>query len=137
MKKNTLIALFILVVTAILPSCGGGSSNNSPAATVNKAFDYIAAKDFKGAASLYVSGENKPLTEEESQKLQGMLAMASKQYEENGGIKEISILEEKISEDGNTAVVKQKIVYKDGTEDTNDTDLVKVDGKWYFSLKMN
>lgn len=137
MKKNTLIALFIMMVAAILPSCGGGSSNNSPAATVNKAFDYIAAKDFKGAASLYVSGENKPLTEEESQKLQGMLAMASKQYEENGGIKEISILEEKISEDGNTAVVKQKIVYKDGTEDTNDTDLVKVDGKWYFSLKMN
>ena len=57
-----------------------------------------------------------------------------KEYEKKGGIKDIEILSETISEDGNTAVVKTKTTFGNGETEEGDQKMVKKDGKWLMSL---
>jgi hypothetical protein len=55
--------------------------------------------------------------------------------EEKKGLKDVQILEETISEDGNQANLKVKFVYGDGTEEESTQDMVKQDGKWKMVFK--
>ena len=138
MKKMIAMTGFLFLVILLINSCGGPLSKSaSPSDVVKKAYDLMASKDYKAVAELYVSEEGKPLTTDESKKMEGLLGMASSKNEEKGGIKEVQIIEESISEDGNKAEVKSKIIFNNGTEDTDHAKLVKVDGKWYFVLSLN
>ena len=51
-----------------------------------------------------------------------------------GGVTDIEVLSEEISEDGNSAVVKMKITYGNGESEEDETKLVLVDGKWLLSM---
>ena len=50
-------------------------------------------------------------------------------------MKSFDILEETISENGETAIVKIKCIYGDDSEDTETNQYVKEDGVWKFKLK--
>lgn len=63
-----------------------------------------------------------------------MKEKGGKSMKEKEGIKSYEILSEEIAEDGNSAVVKVKIVYGNGTEDEQKIKLVKdKDGEWKLS----
>jgi len=59
---------------------------------------------------------------------------AESSTEAKGGLKSFEIMEENISEDGLTAAVSVKLVYGNGTEDSDKLNFVKEDGKWKLSM---
>ena len=60
---------------------------------------------------------------------------ASKEFEKKDGLKSYETLSEEISEDGNTAKVKMKFIYGNGTEDTDNIKLRKDDdGNWKIDM---
>ncbi|MCF8298376.1 MAG: DUF4878 domain-containing protein [Saprospiraceae bacterium] len=134
MKKHYLLFVAIALVSFGLFSCGGSSS--SPGDIVKKSFKYLESKDYAKVAGMYATKKGEVLSDEEQKKVEGMLGMAAQENEKKGGIKEIIIVEENISEDGETAKVEFTIAYKDESESTENADLIKIDGKWYMIIKM-
>ena len=61
---------------------------------------------------------------------------AAPQFEEKGGIVKVEALNETISEDGKSAEVELKLTYGDGTEETENVDMVCNEaGEWKASIK--
>ncbi len=123
-----------LVVAAgwVMASCGGGTGS-TPESVVDKAYSCIQDKDYAGYLELIDYKEKDGKTPEEIRKeaLPMMEAKAQTLIQKKGGIKSWEILETKISEDGNSAKVKAKLVYENGDEDDNNVKLVKKeDGTW-------
>lgn len=63
-----------------------------------------------------------------------LMKKGAKNIERKGGIKNIEILSEEIASDGNTAVVKLKLTYGNGKEETEEQKMVKTDGKWLMDV---
>ena len=53
-----------------------------------------------------------------------------KKLKEKDGLKEMQVLEETFSEDGNKATLKVKFIYGDGTEEESTQEMVKQKGQW-------
>ena len=53
-----------------------------------------------------------------------------KKLKEKEGLKDMQVLEETFSEDGNKATLKVKFIYGDGTEEESTQEMVKQKGKW-------
>lgn len=49
-------------------------------------------------------------------------------------VKSFEVVEEIISEDGNSATVKIKTIYNDDSENVSTDKLFKQDGKWYLDI---
>lgn len=114
-----------------LQSCGGGGIlNNTPGATVKKAFNLMAEKNYEKVIQMYTKKDGTAFTEEENGKLVGLMNMASAEITKKEGIKSVDIIEEKIAEDGKTATVKWKITYGNGETDDSDGELIKVGNDW-------
>jgi hypothetical protein len=60
--------------------------------------------------------------------------MAGNELEKKQGLKDVQILEEKISTDGKTATVKYKMQYNNGKEDNQEATLNKVNGNWLIII---
>jgi hypothetical protein len=130
-KLSLLLGAITLVLILGLQSCGGGgATGNSPGATVKKAFNLLADKKFDKAAEMYTKKDGTAFTEEEKGKMLGLMSMASAKLTEKKGLKSLEIVEEKIAEDGKTANVKWKITYGNDETDTDNGNLMKVDGDW-------
>lgn len=135
MKNSTIYTVLLtLIITIGLFSCGSG---NSPSSTVLKSFDLMKSKDYEKIAAMYVNKDGEKLSEEEAKKIEGLIGMGAKEHEKEGGIDNVTIDEETISEDGKEATVDFTIHYKNGETDKDDADLINVDGKWYMVLNMN
>ena len=133
MKKT---AIFTVILTLLFSmnfiSCG--SDSEKPSKVVLKSFELMKNKEYDKVAALYISGDNKMLSEDEAKKLEGMIGMGAKEYEKEGGIDKIVIDKETINEDGTKASVDFTIHFKNGKTDETDADLVKVEGKWYMKI---
>ncbi len=131
MKKLTVLLSTIALVFLIgTQSCGGGALGNSPSAIVKKSINLIAEKKYEKVVALYAKKDGTDLTEEEKGKMIGLLSMANAELIKKEGVKSLDIIEEKLSEDGNTAEVKWKITYGNGKTEDNDGKLVKVGNDW-------
>ncbi|MDR2064978.1 MAG: DUF4878 domain-containing protein [Prevotellaceae bacterium] len=123
-----LLKSLVLVVAAglMITACGGAST---PSDVVKKMNEATLNFDFKEAAK-YVAKEH---VESYNKLAEQFAAPEAKDYIE--GIKamvkdaKFEILEEKIAEDGNTAVVKVKSSGM-GQEKEEEVNLVKEDGQW-------
>lgn len=130
MKKSVFGILALVVMTVCFWSCGGG---NTPSKVVEKSIEYVKAKNYEAYVDLIQIEEKKGKSVEEQKEqllalLQGKLDQT---LEKQQGIASCEILSEEIAEDGNTAVVKAKITYGDGTTDDQKFKLVKnADGDW-------
>jgi hypothetical protein len=128
MKKFSVLLSVLFVGTILfMASCGGGG--NTPGDVVKDFYKAIEKENYDAAMDLMDFGD-KEITDEDKAKFKGMLAMGSESLKQNEGIKSIEILEENISEDGNSADLKMKITYGNDKEEENEGKLVKVDGKW-------
>ncbi|RGM45247.1 MULTISPECIES: DUF4878 domain-containing protein [Bacteroides] len=134
MKK---VLYFSLVLTVMLAMVSCSSSTNSPGAAMKEYSKYLQ----KGDYVKFVDGlafDDKQTPEQIKEQKEGLASMIKekgmKEYEKKGGIKDIEILSETISEDGNTAVVKTKTTFGNGETEEGDQKMVKKDGKWLMSL---
>lgn len=133
MKKLTLLLTALVAVIAFgFYSCGGGGGGNSPSNVVVKGMKLMTSGNYDDAVKLYAKKDGTLLTEEETAKVKGMMPMAVKELNKKAEFKDIEAIQEDISEDGNTAKVKYKIFYKDGSEKTDDVKLIRIDGNWYM-----
>ena len=130
MKKSVFGIIALVVMSVCFWSCGGG---NTPSKVVEKSIEYVKAKNYEAYVDLIQIEEKKGKSVEEQKEqllalLQGKLGPT---LDKNQGIASCEILSEEIAEDGNTAVVKAKITYGDGTTDDQKFKLVKnADGDW-------
>ena len=132
MKNFKFYSSFLIVaVIFCFSSC---SSTSAPGDTVIKAYDLMMNNQAEKAVALYVSGEGKKLSDDESKKMEGLVGMANDQWNKKDGLKNVEITEEKIDEDGNTAKVNFVVNYKNGDSEKDDADLIKIDGKWFIKL---
>lgn len=124
---TVLISLIILVG---IFSCGQSANSNSPGKAVSSLFDSMKDKDFKKAAKMYVTKEGNKLSQEEQEKVEGLLAWASSEHDKKDGIDKITIDSEEISEDGNEATVHYTIYFNNGDTSDDKVSVNKIDGDW-------
>lgn len=122
--KHLLTAL-LLVCSFTLVGCGGSAGPGDTIVELNHALEAGDAETVKkivpGMAGMV--GDDK---------LKGMMTEASAEAKKKGGIKSIEILKEEIN--GDTATVEHKLVWGNGDEDQETTELSKVDGQWIVSM---
>lgn len=133
--KKLFFALFSALALFVFVGCS--SSPKTPGDTVLSYVDMISSGDYDKLMDQMYVDEN-ATAEQVAEFKTGFKAMAqdklSKKLEEKGGIKEAVIEKEEISEDGMTAEVSVKIVYNDGTEETDNWDLKKSGDDWKWSM---
>ncbi len=118
------ISLILLVVVTMV-SCFGGSA----AATVKDFYGKIEAGKLESAMELL---SNSTRSQVSADKMKQSLQQGTRQIDAKGGIKKIEVTEEK--EIGETASVTVKITFGDGSEEINQSSLIKEDGKWRIQL---
>ena len=134
MKKIFSILLLFTVVSLAFTSC----TQDSPGAACKAYLEKMKSGDYKGCAEGFAFEDTKSPEENEQMTamIEGLLKdKADKAIKEKGGIKDIQIVEETMGEDGNTATVKVKFVYGDGTEKEDTQDMVKQNGVWKMKFK--
>lgn len=123
------VALFALVVWA----CG---TANTPSAVAEKSIECLKTGDYEGYADL-VYYKDAAKAQEQKEALTAMLKeKMSKVVEKQGGIKSYSVVEEKIADDGKTAVVRLNMEYENGKTDTAEVHLLTDEnGKWKINAE--
>ena len=132
--KTFKLLFSIALITAIfaLISCGeGGLGSNSPGDVVKTAMWNMADENYDAAVAVYVNKNGEELSKEEQEKIKALLPQVKEEIDKKGGLKEVVILEETISEDGTTATVKGQTIYGNGEkEEGSDSKLINVNGEW-------
>ena len=130
--KKLFISMFVAVVAFTLWSCGPA---NTPSAVAEEACKCVQNADYEGYVELMDLKETKKQESEKEQFVAMLREKGTKTMEKKQGIKSYKVESEEISEDGKSAIVKMKVVYGDGSEDTNKIKLVKNDkGEWKISF---
>lgn len=132
MKKNLFYVIAIVLVSSLMVSCGGGggAAGDSPSKAVEKLFDNLKSKNYDKAVNAFYLEEDTKLSDPEIQKIKALLMAANEEYEKKGGIKNIEIVEENVSEDGTSGKVKFKVIYGNGDDDSESYNVKKIDGNW-------
>lgn len=130
--KKLFISMFVAVVAFTLWSCGPA---NTPSAVAEEACKCVQNADYEGYVELMDLKETKNQESEKEQFVAMLREKGTKTMEKKQGIKSYNVESEEISEDGKSATVNMKVVYGDGSEDTNKIKLVKNDkGEWKISF---
>lgn len=130
--KKLFISMFVAVVAFTLWSCGPA---NTPSAVAEEACKCVQNADYEGYVELMDLKETKNQESEKQQFVAMLREKGTKTMEKKQGIKSYKVESEEISEDGKSATVNMKVVYGDGSEDTNKIKLVKNDkGEWKISF---
>ena len=130
--KKLFISMFVAVVAFTLWSCGPA---NTPSAVAEEACKCVQNEDYEGYVELMDLKETKNQESEKQQFVAMLREKGTKTMEKKQGIKSYKVESEEISEDGKSATVNMKVVYGDGSEDTNKIKLVKNDkGEWKMSF---
>lgn len=134
MKK--MLYVFVAVVAMVtMWSCSGANSN--PTSVAEAAIKCVKNKDYESYVDLiYIKERKGTSVEKQKQELHALLAeKGDKTIDKKQGIQSWEILGEEIAEDGNTAKVKVKIIYGDGTSDNQTIKTCKTeDGSWMLDL---
>jgi hypothetical protein len=129
-------SLLLVLATSMIVSCGeGGVAGNSPGDVVKTMAINLQEENYDAVVDLYINKNGEELTDEEKTKVKAFLPSAIEEMNKKGGLKEVVIVEETISEDGNAATVKSYLIYGNGEKSNEDkTDLVKVNGDWRVEI---
>lgn len=129
MKKVLYFGLFVMALLLTV-AC----SPSSPSAAAKKYSEYLKSGNY----DKFVEGIAFKDTETAETSKVALIAMleekASKEFDKKGGIKDIEIISEEISEDGKTAKVVLKQTYGNGDSEEGNYDMVKQDGKWKMDM---
>lgn len=133
MKK--LVGFITLLFGALfLAAC----SSSTPSDVAKKAYGYIQDENYESFVDLlYVApGEDAEKAKKEKESLVYLMkGLSGQNAEDKDKIKSYEVISEEIDESGEKAVVKMKVVYKDGKEKEETTKLKKdEDGNWKVQL---
>lgn len=110
--------------------------------TPSKAMDQYLNSLKDGNYEKFVDGMffNEDISEEDVQKTKEQFVSllndkVTQENEKRGGLKDVQVLSEEISEDGTTAVVTYKMIYGDGEEKEDRQAMINKDGKWFMDMK--
>ncbi|MDZ7743248.1 MAG: DUF4878 domain-containing protein [Bacteroidota bacterium] len=134
MKKFIYLSM-ILGIAVILSACGSGGGN-TPSDAARNIMKMMQKGDYEEVVD-HMSLEVKQGEDLEAQKEMLVALMeekAGKSIDEKDGLQKYEVLEEDISDDGTSATVKVKSYYGDDSEETQDMDFVKEDGRWLLEL---
>jgi len=124
--KKMFRLMAIAIVGLAFAACGKTASPEGAAEACLKSYvkgDYVAMME-----QYYFKKE---VTQEQREQYAALVEeKAGPQVEKKGGIKSYSVGEAAIAEDGQSAVVPYTIEYGNGTSETDNMDVVLVDGKW-------
>lgn len=133
MKHFKILSIVFVFIAISFTSC----STSSPGDVIKKSYDLIKAEKYEAVTELYVKKGGEKLSKDEAKKVEGLFGMAASEMQKKDGYKSITIENEEISEDGDSAHVEYTIEYKNGDNEQQDSKLLKVDGKWYILFSMN
>jgi hypothetical protein len=135
MKRFYLLPVLALLAITI-GACSGG---NTPSGMAKKMVGYLQEKKYDKFVDCIANNDPRATPEETAKNKQMLIAMlkekGDKSLAEKGGLKKYEVTGETISPDGNTAVVRMKYTYGNGTNDDETLNMVKEDGRWMGSLK--
>ncbi len=130
--KKCYSVLMLSVCVFVLMCCSGGSTG--PADIEMQIWNQLKKGDCKKAVQImYDNSVNQ--REDKAQVAMEIAALSEKMEQslkEMGGIKDVQLVEEEISDDGMSAEVTVKYTTKDGTEEESTSKYVKVDNKWKY-----
>ena len=113
-------------------------SSSSPSDVAKKAYGYIQDENYEDFVDLlYIApGEDAEKAQQDKESLVLLMAGLSKQNsEKKDKVKSYEVISEEIDENGEKAVVTMKVVYEDGKEKEETTNLQKdEDGNWKIKL---
>lgn len=117
-----IFSIFVAIAALMMVSCGGGSTPGESAVNV---YQHIINGEYQEAIDMfYFDNENPEEVAQGKAMLVSLLEeKTAPQIEAKGGIQNLEVLSETIAESGNEAVVELKIVYGDGSEDTEEISM--------------
>lgn len=131
MKKMLLGLILAIGAMLALSACG---EKETPTTATKAYYEALTKQDFKTALDFCCDKEGKALDDSKKQSLVAMLNEKAKDEKQKAKmVEKYEIVEEKIAEDGKTAVVKVKTTSFDGEEKLTDTNCILVDGKWMIN----
>ena len=134
--KKFLYSFFTLAIALMIVNCSG-SGANSPSNIEKSLYTQLQKGDYAKSAELLIKNldSDKVTTPEQQEQFVKLFGEKAKQSTESkGGIKSFEIVEEKIADDGLSATVSTKVIFKDGSEKTETTKYVKKDSSWKISI---
>ncbi len=135
--RKIFIAVLLAMGMLTLASC---SSSDTPGKALLEYMDQIKKGDYEAMANAlyfgeYTEDEAETVAKQRAQFAAMLESKFSKELEKKQGLKDVVILNEEISEDGNSAVVEYKQVWGDGTESTGKQAMVKSNGEWLLKVE--
>ncbi len=138
MKNITRLTIAAGILLAVfISSCGGGGTSvisKTPSDVVKASVDDLKNQKFSNVITYFVRKDGVVFTKQDTAKMNGLCAMAFEQARKKQGIKETQVTEEIIGTDGNSATVKYKILYNDGSDSNSSAELKKVNGNWLMLI---
>jgi len=123
---------FLLLASILLVAC----SSSRPESTVEALYQAAAKRDVDKVMEQFsvaeISGDELLMVKGKVQMMVGQMAA---QIEKKGGIKRIEVLESSIDEDGDSASVQIKLIFNDGSEETESNRLQREGGKWKILMR--
>lgn len=128
MKKVLYFGLFVMALV-LATAC----TPDSPGAAAKKYSEYLKSGDYDKFVD-GISFKEQETADHKAALVSMLKEKASKEFDKKGGIKDIEIISEEISEDGATAKVVLKQTYGNGESDEGNYDMVKENGKWKMDM---
>lgn len=124
--------LFLAAFALLLSACSGGQ----PESVVESFYEAAADGDVEKATEL-MALNNVPAAQmmQAKGKVQMIVGEMQNRINANGGLDDVEILESKVAESKKTAVVRVKIKYKNGKDQTQSHNMIDEDGDWKLLLK--
>ncbi|MBN1766942.1 MAG: DUF4878 domain-containing protein [Prolixibacteraceae bacterium] len=137
MKKLFYLFSAITLVTLVISACEPKA--NTPSAAAEKVAKAMQKGDYKTVVNQMNFDEEEGVSSKDVDDQKEMFASlleekASESIAENGGIKSYEIIEETISEDGQTAEVKVKYTYHDNSVETETMSFSNINGDWLLEV---
>ena len=135
MKRLTRFLLMGIIAIVALNCGGSGKKASTTPADIEKAIfeEFKKGNVEKGLKIFFENCDDADMTAGNSDDFKIFADKAKRSLEGKGGIKSF-VINETISEDGETATVFTEITYGNGEVETQESDYLKVDGKWKTTM---
>ena len=117
----------VLCLLALCAACSSSPSTSEAELAIQQFYDRLGSEDYTAALNLYKSDVREALQISGGQVDQGYVEWAQEETK-MGKVNGIEIVEESV--DGDTAEVKYRIAYGDGSTSDRSVKLTQEDGEW-------
>ena len=122
---------FFLVGVIALAAVNCGGSGTTPASIEKSIYSQFQKGNYEKGIKLYFENlADAGAMGKQDEMISAFAEKAKESFDAKGGIKDFEIIEERIDDSGEKAVVVSRITYGDGTEKEESNKYIKVDEQW-------